>query len=112
MAEDALKDEIIAMVKTTTTRVERIEAALAKIEDFDESLPAKGTRSEIESGMGSVVVDGHGLLVRVQLNADSFDTGDVSQLGSRVVKAILAAQQSAKEAREAHIDQLAGEMWQ
>jgi DNA-binding protein YbaB len=112
MAEDALKDEIIAMVKTTTSRVERIESALTKIEDFDESLPKKGTQCEIEAGMGSVVVDGYGQLVRVQLSPHSFDTGDVSKLGTRVVKAVLAAQESAKKAREARIDQLAGEMWQ
>jgi DNA-binding protein YbaB len=112
MPEDPLRDQIIAMVKTTTARVESIEAALTKIEEFDESLPKKGTRCELEAGMGSVVVDGNGQLVRVQLNADSFDTGDVSKLGARVVKAISTAQERARAAQEAHIDRLAAEMWQ
>lgn len=112
MSEDPLKEQIIAMVKTTTTRVESVEAALTKIEAFDESLSKMGTRCEIEASMGSVVVDGNGQLVRVQLNADSFDTGDVSKLGTRVVKAISTARERAQAAQEAHIDRLAAEMWQ
>lgn len=111
MSQDPLKDQIIDLVNSITARVQSIDAALARIEDLDESLCQQGTRCEIEAGMGSVVVDGNGRLVGVHLNADSFGTGDTSKLGARVVKAILMAQASARTARDAHIDRLAREMW-
>ncbi|GLY84956.1 hypothetical protein Airi02_028850 [Actinoallomurus iriomotensis] len=85
MSEDPLKDQIITAVKAVTGRVEAIDAVMKEIDEFDGSLGDKGTRCEIEAGMGFVVVDGHGRLVRVRLNPDSLETGDASKLGPRVL---------------------------
>jgi DNA-binding protein YbaB len=112
LQEDPLKNEIISAVKKITVRVESIESALAKMEDFNGSLSRKGISCEIEAGMGTVIVDGHGQLVRVRLDADTFGTGDTPQLGARIVTAIRTAQDEAKRAQDLRIDELAREMWQ
>ncbi|GLY73452.1 YbaB/EbfC family nucleoid-associated protein [Actinoallomurus iriomotensis] len=112
MSEDPLKDQIITAVKAVTGRVEAIDAVMKEIDEFDGSLGARGTRCEIEAGMGFVTVDGDGRLVRVRLNPDSLETGDAFKLGSRVLEAIAAARRRALSARDAHIDKLARKMWQ
>jgi DNA-binding protein YbaB len=112
MSEDPLKDQIITAVKTITGRVEAIDAVMREIDEFEGSLGDKGTRCEIEADMGSVTVDGHGRLVRVQLNPESLETGDTSKLGTRILEAIVAARRHALSARDAHIDQLAQKLWQ
>ncbi|WP_329242456.1 YbaB/EbfC family nucleoid-associated protein [Actinoallomurus sp. NBC_01490] len=112
MSEDPLKDQIITALQAITGRVEAIDAVLTKIDELDGSLVDKGARCEIESGMGSVTVDGHGRIIRVRLNPDSLETGDASKLGPRVLEAITVARRRALGARDAHIDDLVRKMWQ
>lgn len=69
-----------------------------------------GVRQEIDSSLGHVVVNGNGDLIRVELDTQRVPLSDVSRLGDRIISAINAAEQRARNARLRRIKESLGDI--
>lgn len=99
----------IADARDTTRRinvlVNSVNRAARDVEITVAGFSKWGLRQEIENGLGSVVVDGNGDLIRIHLDNERVPLSDISQLGERIVSAVNAAEDRVRKVRVQRVKQ-------
>ncbi|MCO5966921.1 YbaB/EbfC family nucleoid-associated protein [Actinoallomurus soli] len=64
-----------------------------------------GLRQEMENGIGMVIVNGNGELVRIDFDHEKVSISDPSQLGKRIVSAVNVAEERVRKVRLQRVKQ-------
>lgn len=99
-------DEIVTAERRVELTVEAIEEYAQRIREFEDSLPSRGTKQPIESGLGIVVVDGTGRLRDVRLDVRRVSAAEADALGKKILRSIKHAEARVKSFRSDQLKKL------
>lgn len=99
-------DDIATAERRLQLAVEAIEEYAQRVQEFNSSLPRRGVRQPIDTGLGTVVVDGTGRLRDIQLDLRRIRDVSANTLGEKILRAIKAGELKAKNFRDRGLKEL------